>query len=413
VQNINSKAILFTLCLFIFIDSISVGIILPIMPELFLNTQYGLVSSNSFLSHEMLYGLAFALFPLAGFFGMPIIGSLSDHYGRKNLIIFGMIGICVGEIIACFSIYNHNVYLFLISRLIMGFCAGTYVVGNAIIADISKDEKSGMNNFRWPMIAFILGFVLGPLIGSSAALAQGPHSLMIPFIIALLLSLLNLYMLYRYLPNILNIKYDNTFSLCKVFKSMYEVINSKEILVISISFILFQFCIGLFIQSISLYLAQSFNYSTASIGLFFTLMCLGLAISSIVIQPILLKFTQVKTIIFISVSVVTLMLLIQCINELNMINASANLVILTSFILYLFLPLAGNGYTSIYANISSKDNKGSTMGLMGQIQSLAWCIGGILVGYMIGTNEALMIFISSISGFLSFLIYFLYRRVFI
>ena len=108
----NSKAILFTLCLFIFIDSISAGIIFPIMPELFLNAQYGLVSSNSFLSPQMLYGLAFALFPLAGFFGMPIIGSLSDYYGRKNLMIIGIFGICLSDVISCISIFSHNVYLF-------------------------------------------------------------------------------------------------------------------------------------------------------------------------------------------------------------------------------------------------------------------------------------------------------------
>ena len=85
-----NRMVLMSLCLFIFIDSISVGIIFPIMPELFLNHSYGLASSTTYLSPEMLYGLSFALFPLAGFIGMPLIGSLSDQYGRKNVIIISI-----------------------------------------------------------------------------------------------------------------------------------------------------------------------------------------------------------------------------------------------------------------------------------------------------------------------------------
>ncbi|MFT4693257.1 MAG: DHA1 family tetracycline resistance protein-like MFS transporter [Francisella sp.] len=410
MKNINSKAILFTLCLFIFIDSISAGIIFPIMPELFLNAQYGLVSSSSFLSPQMLYGLAFALFPLAGFFGMPIIGSLSDYYGRKNLMIIGIFGICLSDVISCISIFNHSVYLFLLSRLIMGFCAGAFVVGNAIIADISGDEKSGMNNFRWPMIASISGFVLGPLIGSSGALVEGSSSLMLPFLVALLLGWLNLYMLYKYLPNTLNKKSKELFSVWKVFKSMYSVLNSKLLIALSISYILFQFCIGLFIQSISLYLAQSFDYSTGNIGLFFTFMCVGVALSSMVIQPILLKFMEVKSIVSISVLIVSLMLLIQGVNELQTIDASLGFVIITSFILYLFLPLAGTGYTSIYSNLSSYKSKGSVMGLMGQMYSVTWFMGGILIGYMVEADEAMMMFIASGLGFISFLICFFIKR---
>jgi DHA1 family tetracycline resistance protein-like MFS transporter len=410
MQSTNSKSILFTLCLFIFIDSISAGIIFPIIPELFLNTKYGLVSSNSFFSTQMLYGLAFALFPLAGFFGMPIIGSLSDLYGRKNLIIIGMLGICISDVISCFSIFTHDVYVFLLSRLIMGFCAGAFVVGNAIIADMSSDEKSGMNNFRWPMISSLLGFVLGPLIGSSAALAEGSLSLMLPFLIALVLGWLNLYMLYKYLPNTLNKKNTESFSIWKIFKSMYSVLNSKLLIVLSISYILFQFCIGLFIQSISLYLAQSFGCNTGSIGLFFTFMCLGVAISSTVIQPVLLKFMEVKSVVSISVLIVALMLLIQGVNELQTAAASLYLVIVTSFILYLFLPLAGTGFTSIYSNISLKESKGLMMGLMGQMYSVTWFMGGILVGYMVEADEAMMIFIASGLGFISFLICFFIKR---
>ena len=74
-------------------------------------------------------------------------------------------------------------------------------------------------------------------------------------------------------------------------------------------------------------------------------MCVGVALSSMVIQPILLKFMEVKSIVSISVLIVSLMLLIQGVNELQTIDASLGFVIITSFILYLFLPLAGTGYT--------------------------------------------------------------------
>lgn len=59
-----NKKILFSLCLLIFVDAIGAGLIFPIMPELFLNSEYGF-KVNSFLSSNILYGLSFGLFPLA------------------------------------------------------------------------------------------------------------------------------------------------------------------------------------------------------------------------------------------------------------------------------------------------------------------------------------------------------------
>ncbi len=115
------NSLLISLCVLIFIDSMSTGIIFPIMPELFLDPQYGFVSNHSWLSSGLLYGLAFALFPLAGFFSKPFLGKLSDQFGRRKVLLWGIFGISISDLLACLSIILKSPYLFLFSRVIMGF----------------------------------------------------------------------------------------------------------------------------------------------------------------------------------------------------------------------------------------------------------------------------------------------------
>jgi DHA1 family tetracycline resistance protein-like MFS transporter len=110
---------LFPLCLVLFIDSIGTGLALPILPELFLNSQYGLVSGYNSSISNFLYGLSLAVVPLSSLIGLSFFGALSDVHGRKSMIIVGLIGIFISYLISILSVLFGSIfYLYFLELLL-------------------------------------------------------------------------------------------------------------------------------------------------------------------------------------------------------------------------------------------------------------------------------------------------------
>src|SRR3989339_1666724 len=116
----DQNKILFSICLLVFIDAIGLGLIIPILPSLFLNKSIGLMGGLNNNLSNLFYGIAIALYPLASIFGMPILGMVSDIIGRKTTLLYGLIGLLIGYIASIFAILSHNVWLFFLARIIAG-----------------------------------------------------------------------------------------------------------------------------------------------------------------------------------------------------------------------------------------------------------------------------------------------------
>src|SRR5258708_39907877 len=98
----------------VFIDLLSYGIMIPVIPLLFANprSKYFLLPPNVPLAHGyILLGLLLASFPLAQFLTTPILGQLSDQFGRKRLLAFSLLGTCFSYIFLAVGILNKNIPL--------------------------------------------------------------------------------------------------------------------------------------------------------------------------------------------------------------------------------------------------------------------------------------------------------------
>jgi DHA1 family tetracycline resistance protein-like MFS transporter len=145
------KSPLLPIFLIVFVDLLGFGLILPLLP----------FYAKSFGASELTIGLLLASYSLMQFIGAPVLGRLSDRYGRRPILLISQLGTFVGFLMLGFA--NGLAVLFL-ARIVDGVSGGNISTAQAYIADIS-DEKNRAKNFGLIGAAFGLGFIMGPAIG--------------------------------------------------------------------------------------------------------------------------------------------------------------------------------------------------------------------------------------------------------
>ena len=160
------------------IDAIGIGIVFPIMPDLMDRVGADSTAEGAFWGGVMMSAYAAAMF----LFG-PIVGSLSDAFGRRPVLIAALVTLTIDYVIMAIA---ETYWLLLVGRIIAGVAGATYITATAYIADIAKPEERGAA-FGMIGAAFGIGFVLGPALGG---IASGWH-ITAPFWIAAGLSALN------------------------------------------------------------------------------------------------------------------------------------------------------------------------------------------------------------------------------
>lgn len=174
------------------IDVMGWGLIIPVMADLIAQLKHIPVNEAS------TYGaLLLSVFAITQFLFAPVIGNLSDRYGRRPVLLFSLLGFGIDYIILALApTYG---WLF-VGRVIAGITGASFTTATAYIADISTDETSRAKNFGLIGAAFGLGFVLGPALGALLA----TWGIRAPFYAAAALCLLNCLYGYFLLPESLS-----------------------------------------------------------------------------------------------------------------------------------------------------------------------------------------------------------------
>ena len=162
----------------LFLDILGVGLIIPILPKLIEEFQGGRVEVAA---HT--YGLLAALYSLMQFVCAPLLGSLSDRFGRRPVILASLFGSGLDYLLLA---YAPSLGWFFVGRILAGITGANFTAATAYIADISPPEKRAAN-FGIVGAAFGLGFIAGPALGG----LLGEVSLRLPFLVAAGLTLVN------------------------------------------------------------------------------------------------------------------------------------------------------------------------------------------------------------------------------
>lgn len=272
----------------VFVDLIGFGILIPVIPLLLANPRspyYILAGKMSVSDGYILLGFLTAIFPLMQFLATPILGQLSDKFGRKKLLGISLLGTCISYILFAIGIITKNITLLFIARGFDGITGGNIAVAQAAVADVSKPEDRA-KNFGLIGAAFGLGFILGPYLGGklSDPKVVSWFSASIPFWFAAILSFLNVLSVIFIFPETLKEKNDKLIiTWNKSIKNIIKAFSFEDLRTIFATQFLFQGGFAFFVGFFSIFLIQRFNFTQGNIGDFFSYVGLWIVFTQAVI----------------------------------------------------------------------------------------------------------------------------------
>ena len=181
------------------LDILGLGLIIPVLPKLIES-----FTNNNVESASTVYGIMIAVYALMQFIFAPILGSLSDQYGRRPVILISLLGSGLDYLLLAFA---PSLSWLFVGRVISGVTAANITTASAYIVDVSAPEDRA-KNFGILGVAFGLGFIIGPAIGG----LLGDVKLHLPFLVVAGITLLNWLYGYFVLPESLKPENRRPFS---------------------------------------------------------------------------------------------------------------------------------------------------------------------------------------------------------
>ena len=219
------------------------------------------------------------------FISSPFIGSLSDRYGRRPILLFALAGLGIDYL---FQAFSPTITLLFIGRLIAGITGASFTTASAYIADISAPEKRAQN-FGMVGVAFGLGFIIGPAIGGFCS-EIGKHmghsgmfdwTVRLPFVVAAVFSLLNVLYGFFVLPESLLPENRREFDIRRAnpIGTLKQLKKYKVLIGLSASYFLINLGSHALQSNWSYYTIYKFNWSSLMVGL--SLSVVGLLVAAV------------------------------------------------------------------------------------------------------------------------------------
>jgi len=295
------KKSLGTLFFTVFLDMLGIGILIPIMPQLFANpnSPYYLLHSSSVTNGYLLLGLLTAIYPIAVFFAAPILGQLSDKYGRKPVLVVSLFGTSIGYVLFAVGIAIGSLPLLFISRLIDGITGGNISVAQAAIGDVSTKEDRA-KNFGMIGAAFGLGFILGPFLGGKLADSTlvSWFTIQTPFYAAALFAFLNTLSILSFFKETHHERTIEKINFAESLKQISAAKRHSDVRTLFLTNFLMSAGFAFFTSFFNVFLTNKFGFTEGQIGNFFAYIGICVVITQAVITRAFakrFKDTQILT----------------------------------------------------------------------------------------------------------------------
>lgn len=395
----------------IFIDVLGVSILIPVLPQLIF--QIFIPAGYTYDTSLVLLGWLTAIFPLMQFLATPILGQLSDRYGRKPVLIFSLIGTVIGYVIFAIGIATKNIPLIFIGRALDGITGGNLSVARAVISDVST-PKNRTRNFGLIGACFGIGFVMGPYIGARLASPStsffglfntpdwfGPA---VPFWFAAILATVNVLCVIAFLPEThqhINAKLKMHWA--KSLTNIKRAATHPSLRIIFTAEFLFWGGFTFFTTFFQILLIKKLGFSQANIGDFFAYIGLWIAISQAALVPFLAKRFSNAAILKVGLFGIGFALLIQ------LLPNNTTQLLLVAPLIAVFNGMVIANSSSLVSSITGRKSQGEVLGIEASVQALAQAIPAIIAGYVavVGINLPVIVGgLSSLAGGLIFALFY-------
>ena len=351
--NLPIKIIIFTVIL----DSVGIGIMIPVLPSLMTDVLPGKTVAEA----AVWGGILASIFAVMQFICGPILGSLSDTFGRRPVILVSLIFMAFDYIIMGLAT---SVWMLLFGRVLGGITASTHSTAAAYVADISSSEQKAAR-FGYIGAGFGIGFVLGPIIGGLLG-EIGPR---IPFFAAAIVSALNAAACYFFLPESLKNKNVKQFLLRNInpFNTFKVITKFDSLKVFLLVFLLYSISTAVYAAIWPYFTAERFSWSPGMIGLSLTVYGVCFAfIQGVLVQPTINLIGRYNTVLLGFGTEIVAMVLIA--------------IITNGWFLIALTPLASLGVigqpalTALMSDQVDERNQGSLQGVISSLTALSMII---------------------------------------
>lgn len=384
----------------IFLDVLGVGILIPVIPQLLANPMspdYVLPNGWTFAGGLILLGWLTAIYPLMQFLATPLLGQLSDRYGRKKVLSISLFGTAVGYILFAIGIITKNIPLLFFARGLDGATGGNISVAQAVVADVTP-PKDRTRMFGLIGATFGIGFVFGPYIGSKLATPGasffglfttpqwfGPAT---PFWFTAGLSIVNVILILLLLPE--THRHINKTLKLKFNQSIANIVKAATypgLRTVFPSVFLYFAGFTFFTTFFQVLLIDKLGFSATNVGDFFAYVGIWIALGQVLITPFLAKRFKNYQVLRVSMFATAITLF-----GLTLAGNTMQLLLITPlFAIFNGQFLANN--TSLVSNSAGPEIQGEVLGINASVQALAQSIPAIISGYVatMGINTPIFV----------------------
>lgn len=374
----SKKANYLMVVLVMLVNSLSYGIIIPLIYPY--ASKFGLDATG--------FGLLFASFSLAQLIATPIMGRLSDQYGRKPLLLISLLGTSIS--LALFASAS-SIWMLFVARILDGITGGNNSVAQAMISDVTTKEDRA-KAFGVLGATFGVGFVLGPAVGG----ILGTINLATPFwfasVLALAATIIGAIILRE-----TNIDKRETKSKDIGIGTIIQALSSESVgrlLLLSLAVFVAQNTMIIGFQSFSV---DFLKLSTARIGLIFTLFgLLNVAVQGFGIKWLLTRYRRKKRL-------VQNLLLLSALFMLTVSMSQGYWFFVISMLIYgLFSSPVGAILTSLISENTNNEDQGGVLGVNQSMMSIGQIVGPLLAALVVAHNVRFSFVLTSLLLFVSF-----------
>jgi DHA1 family tetracycline resistance protein-like MFS transporter len=358
----NRKAAIGFIFITLLIDVTGLGLIIPVVPKLIED----LLHTTNISKVALFGGLLTFSYAIMQFLFAPVLGNLSDKYGRRPVLLFSLLGFGLDYMLLAFA---PSIGWLFVGRIIAGITGASMTTASAYIADISTPETRAQN-FGMIGAAFGLGFIVGPMIGGLLG-EMGPR---IPFLVAAGLALLNAAYGYFVLPESLDVSNRRAFDWKRAnpVSSLKNLSRFPAVAGLIISFFLIYVASHAVQSNWSYFNIEKFKWSPKMIGI--SLAVVGVLVS--LVQGVLVRFVNPKIgnekSVYVGLGLYTIGLVLFGI-------ASQSWMMFVFLIPYCLGGISGPGLQAIISGSVPANEQGELQGSLTSIISITSIVGPLVM----------------------------------